>query len=119
MNVPTESGGYSWDMEVAAGPYTLEGDLLTLNVGYGGCSQADFDLSWDGSVPETGAATLYLTRPLPPEMECMMYISHSLQFDLSPLKAAYIKENPSQESLTLTLTQPSSTEEPLTVNYSF
>ena len=119
-DIPTETGYYSWGSEVDSPEVSIEDDMLTLNVGYGGCGKKDFTLSWDGMIPETDNMSLYLSLPVVTGMECEMYISDTLKFDLTPVKEA-IQDHKGTETgeVTLYLTKPGSTEEPLTVEYSF
>lgn len=84
--LPKTSWEFGFENDLTGENYSLDGDILTLNVGYGGCGSSDFTLFWDGGT-KLGLVRSYGV-PVP-DFQCEMYISETLKFDLSPIKDAY------------------------------
>ncbi|QRK12946.1 hypothetical protein JQX13_24685 [Archangium violaceum] len=67
---------------------SLSGDLLLVNVSYGGgCAEHDFALSWDGSFAESNPtqASLVLLHDAHDD-QCRAHVTTTLRFDLTPVK---------------------------------
>ncbi|MBI5414976.1 S-layer homology domain-containing protein [Candidatus Peregrinibacteria bacterium] len=71
---------------------TLSGETLNFIVEYIACSSLDIKILWDGtfidSVPV--GANLYITPPKKSEKTCTTGRSQAFEFDLTPLRDAYV-----------------------------
>lgn len=117
--LPTETGEFAVGNEVDGDVAKVDGDTLLVNVGYGGCAKVPFELSWDGTFTDA-SASLVLSREMPGEVNCMMYITDQVKFDLTPVKKAYEEETGATTgTLSLHLLKPATEAELIEVNYSF
>lgn len=67
----------------------LKNDLLTLMVGYSGCSEhdaKDFSLIWDGNVHESSPAQVYFSIDESRKEACQAYFTQELTFDISEVR---------------------------------
>lgn len=117
--LPTESGEFAVGNEVDGDVAKVDGDTLLVNVGYGGCANVPFELSWDGTFKDS-SASLVLSREMPGEVNCMMYITDQVKFDLTPVKKAYEEEFGVAETvLTLQLSKAGDQDFSMSLDYSF
>lgn len=88
--LPKTSWEFGFGNEVTTDDYSIVGDILTLNVGYGGCGVSDFTLFWNGGTWKDAQLGLVRNHGIPvPDVQCEAYLSETLRFDLSPIKEAY------------------------------
>jgi len=119
-NKPSENDAYSFTEGInGESPLELNGDLLSIRVGYGGgCADHDWDLFWGGGFAESDPvqADLYLIHNSNDD-NCEALLGDQLIFDLSTMKENY--KSGYQESSGIISITVNSSNDSKTIQYSF